>query len=326
MPRRNTQEALIAMKKGVIEKCIKREILCKEGAKILRMHPKALSRLKRRFLEQGETALVPKKPGPKKGKTHNRTPEKIEKLVEYLSDKYWHLGPVPLAEHLFDEFKIKLSSVTIWRILKRRGKRYFRDYEPQKKKDWLFYSLDIPGEELQLDGFYPFGKSRKIVVLSAIDDCSRYVFCKCYTRETANNAIKFVSELINRVPFKIQRIRVDNRYGKLFRQYCEKILNIKVIENDAYTPKQNGKIERFNKTLKYDFFWRYCSYWDSFETLGLKLATWLYYYNYQRQHGGYKMNRLTPAQKIAQTLFYSLVLTINAYPQKVTGTMKQHIS
>ena len=326
MPRRNTQESLIAMKKEIIDKCINKDILCKEAAKILNMHANAFSRLKRRYIEQGEQVLVQKKTGPKNGTTYNRTHEKIEKLVEYLSDKYSHEGPVPLSEHLFDEFRIKLNPVTIWRILKRTHKRYCRTYNIQEKPNYTFYSLDTPGEELQLDGFYPFGRSRKIVILSAIDDCSRYIYCKCFDRETSDNAITFVNELIKRVPFKVQRIRVDNRYGKKLKEYCENVLNIEVIQNDPYKPTQNGKIERFNRTLKYNFFWRYCSYWDSFETLGLKLSNWQHYYNYERRHGGYKMNRLTPAQKIAQTLLYSLSLQLSndSYPQKVTGTVQQY--
>ncbi|MFH1822217.1 MAG: integrase core domain-containing protein [Patescibacteria group bacterium] len=173
-----------------------------------------------------------------------------------------------------------------------------------------------------MDGCYPFGRSRQIVGFDAIDDCSRWVFGKLYTRETAENAIDFVKHLVKSVPFKIQRIRVDNRYGKEFREYCESI-GIEVIENEPYSPEQNGKIERFHKTLKREFFWKYCSYHDSIETMQYKYNQWQNYYNTRRRHGGYGMNRMTPQQKIASTLFLSLN-NIN-YPQKVTLTLQQYI-
>ena len=48
---------------------------------------------------------------------------------------------------------------------------------------------------------------------------------------------------IKNAPFRIQRIRVDNRYGKKFKEYCES-LGIEVVENEPYCPQQNGKIER----------------------------------------------------------------------------------
>jgi len=318
--RRNTQGELIAMKKQIIEKCLNRQLKCKDGANLLQMHPKAFSRLKSRYILDGETALMPKKPGPKKFTPKNRTPEIIEQLVEDLAKQYPNLGPLPLSEELFDKYSIKLDQTTIWRILKRRKIRYTKQYKRWKEKP-KFYCLDTPGLELQMDGCYPFGRSRKIVGFDAIDDCSRWVFGKLYTRETAENAIDFVKRLINNAPFRIQRIRVDNRYGKEFREYCNSI-GIEVIENEPYSPQQNGKIERFHKTLKREFFWKYCSYHDSIELMQYKYNQWQHIYNTKRRHGGYGMSRMTPQEKIASTLFLSLN-NIN-YPQKVTLTLQQH--
>lgn len=324
--KRNTQEELIAMKKEIIDKCIAKEMLCKDGAKLLHLHPKSFSRLKSKYQREGEQALVPKKTGPKNFIPQNRTSEIIEQLVVCVASENKSLGPVPLSEKLLDDYQVTINQSTVWRILKRKGERYFRDYQPVERKPPKLYCLDIPGEELQLDGSYPFGRSRKIVAFSAIDDCSRFVWGKCYTGETADNAIRFVKELIPNVPFQIRRIRVDNRYGKKFKQYCELILGIEVIQNDPYSPKQNGKIERFHGTLKKNFFWRYCSFYDPLETLNYKYWQWLKYYNYERRHGGYGMDRQTPAQKISSTLFLTTTLILNNYPQKVTGILQQYIT
>lgn len=127
-----------------------------------------------------------------------------------------------------------------------------------------------------------------------------------------------------RAPFRVQRLRVDNRYGRRFKEYCETILGVEVIENDPYTPKQNGKIERFHKTLKREFYWRHCGFTDSLEAMNYKYRLWLSHYNTDRPHSGYGMHGLTPAQKLTRTLLHSTANIMIAYPQKVTGTLQQY--
>lgn len=322
--RRNTQEETIMLKKNVIDRCLARNMLCKDGAKLLTMHPKAFSRLKSRYVQEGMSALVPRKPGPKDGKiANNRTPEEVEDMVVALALRHPYYGPVPLADELEKQTGIILNSATIWRILKRTKTRYTREYKRWKQEPKL-YCLETPGIELQMDACYPYGRDRKIAQFDAIDDCSRYVYGKIYDVENDYNAIDFVKNLINNVPFQIRRIRVDNRYGERFYYFC-KYIDIEVIYNDPYTPKQNGKIERFHKTVKRELYWRYCSFQDDLGLLQYKLNQYLKHYNYQRKHGGYGMNRLTPTQKLAQSTLniYSLSLI---YPQKVTLTVQQYNS
>jgi len=320
--RRNTQEETIMLKMNIIDSCIARNMLCKDGAKLLKMHPKAFSRLKSKYAAEGIPALVGRKPGPKDGKiASNRTPEDVEDIVVALALRFPYYGPVPLSDELERQTGIVLDSATIWRILKRTKTRYTREYK-RWKQDPKLYCLETPGIELQMDACYPYGRDRKVAVFDAIDDCSRHVYGKIYNVENDRNAIDFVKNLINSVPFKIQRIRVDNRYGRQFRSFCEYI-GIEVIYNDPYTPQQNGKIERFHKTLKRELFWRHCSFQDSYEILQYKLTQYLKHYNYQRKHSGYGMNRLTPAQKIAVSTLNNYSLSL-IYPQKVTLTVQQY--
>lgn len=297
-------------------------MLCKDGAKLLTMHPKAFSRLKSNYIKEGISALVPKKPGPKEGKiANNRTPEDIEDIVVALALRHPYYGPIPLSDELKTQTGLVIDSTTIWRILKRTKTRYTREYKRWVKEPKL-YCLETPGIELQMDACYPYGRDRKIAQFDAIDDCSRYVYGKIYNVENDRNAIDFVKHLINNVPFKIQSIRVDNRYGQIFQLFCENI-GIKVIYNDPYTPKQNGKIERFHKTVKRELYWRHCSFQDSTELLQYKLNQYLKHYNYQRKHGGYGMDRLTPVQKIAKSTLNNYSLSL-IYPQKVTITVQQY--
>lgn len=319
---RNTQEETIMLKKNIIDRCIARNMLCKDGAKLLTMHPKAFLRLKSKYIKDGISALVPKKTGPKNNKpANNRTPEDVENIVVALALRYPYLGPVALVDKLEEKTKITLNSTTVWRILKRTKTRYTREYKRWKQEPKL-YCLETPGIELQMDACFPWGRGRKLCVFDAIDDCSRYVQGNIYNTENDNNAIDFVKNLIINSPFKIQAIRVDNRYGKKFKYFCEYV-GIKVIYNDPYSPQQNGKIERFHKTLKRELFWRSCSYGENEEILQYKLNQYLKHYNYNRKHSGYGMNRLTPVQKIAKTTLNNYSMSL-IYPQKVTLTVQQY--
>ena len=67
MAERLTRHYLIEMRKETIKQCLEKKLKWKQGAEILGMHPKALSRLKRRYLEYGVVVLEGLKPGPKKG-------------------------------------------------------------------------------------------------------------------------------------------------------------------------------------------------------------------------------------------------------------------
>ena len=324
--RRNTQGELIAMKQNILDSCLTKTMLCKDGAKLLAMHEKAFSRLKRRYKNFGVDSLVPKKTGPKNHTAYNHTPESIESLVVAVAKKKSWLGPLPLSEEIWDLYGIKINQSTIWRILKRYRIRYTKKYLPIEKRKPNLYCLDEPGQEIQLDACYPFGRGRKIVCFDAIDDCSRWVHAKLFEgTETTGNAITFVQEMIRVAPFVIKVIRIDNRLGKAFDLFCES-LDIKVIRNNPYEPTQNGKIERYHRTVKYKFFWGQCGYYEDIETIRYKLQLWLGYYNTKRRHGGLGMKRLTPQQKIAQIMSQKLYnLTYSNFTlEKVTLTLQSY--
>lgn len=318
---RNTQGELIKMKQNTIESTLRKEIKCKEAAKLLNMHEKSFSRLRKNYKLFGIQSLIPDKPGPKEGSPPpNRTSKHIENIVCDLGMFNPYMGPMELADKLYDEHLITLDPTTIWRILKRKKIRYNLDYTPIPRKEPTLYCLEYPGEELQLDASYPFGRSRHICCFSAIDDCSRYVFGMMCDGDNASNAIKLIEYILKRAPFSIKRIRVDNRYGKTLRRYCES-KGIELIKNDPYAPTQNGKIERYHRTMKYRFFYGHCSFIDDVETLEYKLQLWLQYYNNKRKHTGLGMNKLTPREKIVKVMFQELG---NTCTKKVTLTLQPY--
>jgi len=292
---------------------------CYAGAKLLHLHPKSFSRLKKLYLEHGEAGLVPKKTGPKKGSPPNRTSAHLESLVCETAKLNPRATIMAMADY-FTGLGFKLHQTTVYRILRRNRVRYCREFLYVPKNEPRLYCLETPGLELQLDACYPFGRGRQIACFDAIDDCSRHVIAKLYDRETALNAIDFVKYLVAKAPFRIQRLRVDNRYGHELRDYC-KTIGIEVVTIHAHRPQENGKIERFHKTLKEQFFWRYCGFYDDAESLQYQLNRWLAEYNDHRKHYGYGMSGLTPRQKLAASLFNSLYIIPT---EKVTLTLQTY--
>lgn len=310
------------VKKNILDRFIKRILSRSEVAKLLEMHPNAVSRLKDNYLKYGDAVLVGRKTGPKSNfRPYNRTSEQIENIIAAEGSRHPELGPKPLADHLKESCGIKTDPTTVWRILKRKGIRYTIQYKRFKQEPKL-YCLDIPGKVLQMDACYPFGRSRDLASFDAIDDCSRIVYGKAYDVENDQNAMDFVTELLAHTNFPIRAIKVDNRYGQDFKIYCEQVLGIRIIYNDPYCPQQNGKIERYHKTLKQEFYYPYISFFDSFDIINYKYRLWQGHYNGKRRHYGYGMAGLTPQQKLNQANLQLMANRIINQTGKVTLTLQ----
>lgn len=231
---------------------------------------------------------------------HNKTAPEIEQLVINTADTYWQDGVEALSDHIQRLYNLTINPTTVYRILKREGVRY-GEHHPRTTKRWKIklYSHQTPGLELQMDTKYPFGYKQGRVIYTVIDDASRWVYAWTYATANAENTIDFINRVLAQVPFPIQKIRTDQ--GKEFsarsvRQYLAEI-SIEHRLNTPYCPEENGKIERFHRTLN-----EKCVVGmypkDSLDTLQYKLTLFLQYYNYQKRHRGLGMEGMTPMEKI----------------------------
>lgn len=242
---------------------------------------------------------------------HNKTSEEVELLVVELARKYWIDGCETLHDHLMRDHNIELNQSTIYRILKRQGVRY-TDKQPRTRKRWKkqLFSHQIPGTELQMDTKYPFGYKQGRVIYTVIDDCSRWVYAYSYSTANAENTLDFIQRLQRLAPFPIVKIRTDN--GKEFiatriRDYLHS-QHIEHRTNTPYCPEENGKIERFHRTLNEKLLVPSCSPNHSLDLLQYKVELFLDYYNTKKRHRGLGMNGLTPLQKLQQCADVNLTL------------------
>ena len=267
-----------------------------------------------RYNRFGIDGLLHRKRKKHTSRPHNKTPEEIEQLVINVAKEYIFDGCETLHDRLEYEYNVTLNPTTIYRILKRKDVRY-GEYHVGTKKRWKkqLYAHKKAGKELQMDTKYPFGYKEGKVIYTIIDDASRWVFAWTYSTANKENTIDFLQKVLKRAPFNIKKIRVDN--GKEFIANIVKAFlkeqSIQYRNNTPYCPEENGKIERFHKTLNQKaLVWGFYPS-DSIDNIQYKLNLFLHYYNFRKKHRGLGMNGLTPIQKLHQ--LKSVNLTLQCY-------------
>lgn len=123
----------------------------------------------------------------------------------------------------------------------------------------------------------------------AIDDHSRVAYSEILPNEKRRSCLRF---LFNVLRFfrahgvKVVRVMTDNgvsfrslRYAKALR-----MLKVKHLRTRPYTPKTNGKAERFVQTSLRE--WAYARAYQHSDERTRELTHWLHAYNWHRPHGG----------------------------------------
>ena len=297
-----------------------KNIMCKQAtasavAKDLNVSRQTIHKWLLRYKRFGLDGLVVSK-RKRYPKAHNRTSKEMETLVENLADTYWQDGVETLADRLQYEYNTTLHPTTIYRILKRNGIRYTDTY-PHTKKQWKkqLFSHQTAGLELQMDTKYPFGYKQGKVIYTIIDDATRWVFVWSYDTANAKNTVDFLKKVLQRVPFTIQKIRTDQGtefVNGLVKGFLEEN-GIPHRKNTPYCPEENGKIERFHRTLNDKCIRFGLSPHDSLETMQYKLNLFLHYYNFEKKHRGLGMDGRTPMEKIIECASVNLTLQCYIY-------------
>jgi transposase InsO family protein len=121
----------------------------------------------------------------------------------------------------------------------------------------------------------------------AIDDHSRVGFSQILTDETAQCACSFLLAAVryySSLGIRVEAVMTDNgsayrsrRFAKLLRR-----LRIRHLRTRPYTPRTNGKAERFIQTLLRE--WAYAFIYPSSRHRANELQPWMHHYNFQRPH------------------------------------------
>ena len=136
-----------------------------------------------------------------------------------------------------------------------------------------------------------------------IDDHSRLAYVEVLGDEKRDTTTAFLVRALRWFKAKgiaVKRVMTDNGCGyvsKLFAKAC-RMLGLRHCRTRPYTPKTNGKAERFIQTLLRE--WAYAVPYTSSENRNADLSRWLRIYNHQRPHGSLgnrpPISRLMPDQ------------------------------
>jgi transposase InsO family protein len=198
-----------------------------------------------------------------------------------------------------------VSPATVSRILKRLGLNRLSALEPAEPP--RRYQRDRPGELIHID-IKKLGKFNKIghritgdrtgqsnsrgvgweFVHVAIDDASRIAFSRVMKTERKGCAITFLKAAIAyyaSLGITVERVMTDNGScykAFAFRRACKR-LGLRHIRTRPYTPRTNGKAERFIQTALRE--WAYARAYHTSRQRAAELPLWMHRYNWHRPHG-----------------------------------------
>ena len=122
----------------------------------------------------------------------------------------------------------------------------------------------------------------------AVDDHSRLAFTQMLPDQKAETTVAFLAAATNFFAthgIGVRALLTDNGSSyrsAQFRRACQS-LHIQHHRTRPYTPRTNGKAERFIQTALRE--WAYAQHWSDSEQRDAYLQPWTDYYNRQRPHG-----------------------------------------
>ena len=215
--------------------------------------------------------------------------------------------------------EVAVSPATVSRVLQRLGLNKLKALEPAEPV--RRYERENPGELIHID-IKKLGRFDRVghritgdrtgqsnargigweFVHVCIDDHSRIAFAQVMPTERKECAIAFLKAAIayyKGLGVTVQRVMTDNGscyVSKAFRKACKR-LRLKHIRTKAYTPKTNGKAERFIQTALRE--WAYAQAYPTSDRRAQQLPIWLHRYNWHRPHGSLLSN--TPISRLGLT-------------------------
>ena len=211
-----------------------------------------------------------------------------------------------------------VSRATVSRVLKRLGLNRLSALEPAEPP--RRYQRDRPGELIHIDikklgkfdrtghritGDRTGQRSRGAgweFVHVCIDDASRIAFSRVMKSERKACATAFLKAAVayyTSLGIAVERLMTDNGScyrSRSFRNACRR-LGLKHIFTRPYTPRTNGKAERFIQTALRE--WAYARAYDTSRQRAAELPYWLHRYNWHRPHGS--IGAVPPISTLALT-------------------------
>ena len=199
---------------------------------------------------------------------------------------------------------VRKARSTIWKVLRRHGlsRRQRVSAPPPRRYEWsrsgALRHIDVkrlvrferPGHRVTGDRQR---RSRNVgfdYLHCVVDDRSRYAYVELHPRDDADTAARVLKRALAHLAAlgldPPDAVMTDNamsyRNGRQFQQLLA-ANGARHITTPPYTPRWNGKVERFIQTLQRE--WAYAHTWPSSSSRAHALQSFIRYYNRHRPHG-----------------------------------------
>ena len=245
----------------------------------------------------------------------HRSPSRVpaaeaERICELREQTGW--SPRRLA----DESAVAWAHSTVHRVLQRAGcSRRPRPERPAIVR----YQWPCPGQLLHMDtktlgrfeqpGHAVTGdrarRSRRVgfeYVHSIVDDCTRLAYSEIHDNETAPTVTAFTERALDWFldhGVVAERLMTDNAFTYIHNRSLRALLRARAINHlrtRPYTPRTNGKVERYQQTLQRE--WAYALEYASSEARRASLPHWVRHYNERRTHSA--LGNRTPLTRVRE--------------------------
>jgi transposase InsO family protein len=286
----------IVRREELAKKVLEGRLSLKEAEAEFKLSRQSAAKWVRRYREQGVAGLRDRSSRPHR--SPRSTSEERIMEIEQLRRQRW--TGVRISRQL------GLSTATVSRALRRLGLSRIRDLEPQLPPNR--YEHPVPGDLLHLDikrlvriqrPSHRVTGNRKDGVKGigaeflhvAIDDHSRLAFTAMYPDQTERSSTHFLAAAVawyEGLGIGIRRVLTDNGpcyKANRFAHTCDQ-LGLRHRRTRPYTPRTNGKAERFIKTAINE--WAYAYTFQNSEDRTASLPAWTHQYNWHRPHASLK--------------------------------------
>ncbi len=251
----------------------------------------------RRFRAEGHLGLQDRSSRPRRSPmrlSHAREQAILQRRWATLEGPHqiaWALGEAPSTVH---------------RVLRRLGAPRLADID-RPTRTVVRYERDRPGELVHVDikkqGRIPAGGGWRLhgraaaysrrrgdgydFVHAAVDDRSRLAYAEILTDERKETASAFMTRALGFFAERgitVERVLTDNGSCYRSREFARTLADAGIAHRRTrpYRPQTNGKVERFNLTLKWG--WAYARGYETNASRTEELERWLHHYNYHRPH------------------------------------------
>jgi transposase InsO family protein len=197
---------------------------------------------------------------------------------------------------------------TVHRVLRRLGAPRLRDLD-RPTRVVVRYERERPGELVHVDvkkqgripaggGWRIHGRDRRAgsrrlrgqgydFIHAAVDDRSRLAYAEILADERKETASAFMARAIGFFADRgitVERVLTDNGSCYRSKPFARVLAEAGIGHRRTrpYRPQTNGKVERFNLTLKWE--WAYSRPYGTNASRTEALERWLHHYNYHRPH------------------------------------------